>query len=68
MDPAGTPLIVFVLFLLLSILFFGLPSAWLASQRGRSAIIWALVAALLLGPVAILVVGLAQGGRRTAVV
>jgi hypothetical protein len=36
----------------------GLPAAWLATQRGRSALDWAFIG-ILLGPLAVLLVGLA---------
>lgn len=37
---------------------FALPAAWLAGERGRSGLVWFLVG-LLLGPVAILILGFA---------
>ena len=43
----------------------GLPTAWLATQRGRSALDWVFIGTLL-GPLAVLLVGLAPirpGGR-----
>jgi hypothetical protein len=50
-----------VFWALLSALFFGIPSAWLADEKGRGFISW-LVLGTLLGPVGLLMVGFAPRG------
>ncbi len=52
-----------LLWLLPAILFFGLPASWLAVEKGRSEWSWFLLA-LVLGPLAILLLGLAPRGPQ----
>ena len=60
--PDTEPLVFAIAYLLAWLVAFGLPAAWLARERGRDPANW-LVAGLLLGPVALILVGLAPLGR-----
>lgn len=58
MDVAELIIIEILIFIVVWAIIFGIPSAWLASQRGRSAFDWLFVGAVF-GPAAVLMVGLA---------
>ncbi len=60
---ANFTLSLFLLWLIAMLVFGGLPAAWLAATRGREPFLW-MVIGLVLGPLAVLLIGLAPLGTR----
>jgi hypothetical protein len=57
LDFSGFFTSVLVLWVVTTLVVFGLPAAWLAGEKGRNPLAW-LLAAVLIGPIAVLTVGL----------
>ncbi len=63
LDLSGFFTSLFWLWLVIELWFFGFPAVWLANQKGRDPLIWA-IAAVLFGPIALFVLGVAPRGAR----